>query len=102
MEIREFISDSPLVAAHLLPQHGACLSSVAVAQPIWRIPGVRFHACVRVHLRIAFRTRETAHPPCSGVAGRGVTTAAIVLFNSRVSVAVLGAAADLDEAWVSA
>jgi hypothetical protein len=32
----------------------------------------------------------------------GVTTAATVLFNLRVSVAVSGAAADLDEAWVSA
>jgi hypothetical protein len=46
------------------------------------------------------RGRRPRSSPCSGVAGRAVTTAATVLFNSRVTVAVLGEAADLDEAWV--
>jgi hypothetical protein len=36
-------------------------------------------------LRIAFRTRDTAHPrsPCFGEAGRAVATATTALFNSR-------------------
>ena len=48
-------------------------------------------------------SHERDGPPALFRRGReGVTTAGTVLFNSRASSAVLGAAADLDEVWVSA
>jgi hypothetical protein len=48
-------------------------------------------------------SHEGDGPPALFRRGRqGVTTGATVLFNSRVSATVLGAAVDLDEAWVSA